>query len=58
MEKNKGQVLGEKMQKMGCAMTLLFTIPIILTLFLGIPGIIVGGIVAIAGVVGMMKQKD
>ena len=58
MEKNKMQQTGEKMQKVGCAMTLLFTIPIILTIFLGIPGLIIGGIVAIAGVVGIFKQKD
>ena len=58
MEKNKMQQTGEKIQKMGCAMTLLFTIPIVLTIFLGIPGLIIGGIVAIAGVVGMIKQKD
>ncbi len=49
---------GKKMQSMGCALTILITIPIALTIFLGIPGFVIGSIVAVFGLVGILKKKD
>lgn len=54
-KKNTGekvQDLGNRMQRVGCLLTLLVSVPIILTIILGIPGLIIGGILAILVMVG------
>jgi len=43
----KTKELGEKIQSLGCLLTVLFTIPLILTIFLGIPGSIIGFILIV-----------
>lgn len=48
---------GKKMQKMGCLFTVLLTIPIALTIFLGIPGMVIGGIIFFVGLVSAFKSK-
>jgi hypothetical protein len=61
MGEKKLEEVGEKLQKIGCLLTLMFTVPIVLTLFFGIPGLIIGIIIAIigiAGVLGKKKEKD
>ncbi len=44
---------GQKMQSLGCALTLLITMPIALTIFLGPLGLVIGIIVATLGIAGM-----
>lgn len=63
-EKNKVEEAGKKIedfgkktQQLGCLLTVLITIPILLTVFLGIPGLIIGSIIAILGIVGQFKKK-
>ena len=53
----KMQDTGKKMQNMGCALTIMLTIPIVLTVFLGIPGAIIGGVVFLVGAISMFKKK-
>ncbi len=51
---NKLRAAGEKMQRLGCMLTVLLTVPILLTLFLGIPGLIIGGLVFVLGLAGFL----
>ncbi|MCK9324466.1 MAG: hypothetical protein M0P69_03125 [Bacteroidales bacterium] len=53
----KMQDAGKNIQKTGCALTVMLTIPILLTVFMGLPGAIIGGIIFLAGAAGMMKKK-
>lgn len=39
---------GKNMSKLGGKLTIMFTVPVLLTIFLGIPGLIIGIIIAIA----------
>jgi len=57
MNEKKVAETGKKLQKIGCALTLMFTIPIILTIFLGIPGLILGIILAVVGIVSLLSKK-
>jgi len=50
--------LSKNFKKIGCLFTLLITIPIILTIFLGIPGLIIGVILAIIGIGSILKKKN
>ncbi len=38
------------MQRVGCLLTIVFTIPIVLTFIMGIPGLIIGVLIAIVGI--------
>jgi len=57
MNEDKIKQVGTKMQKLGCFLTLVLTIPIVLTLFLGVPGLIIGGIIAIIAIISFLSQK-
>jgi len=57
MDDKKLKQTGEKMQQIGCILTLLFTVPIILLIFLGVPGLIVGILIAIIGIIGILSKK-
>lgn len=46
---------GKKMEKLGCLLTLVITIPIILTVIMGPWGTAIGVIIAILAVVGAVK---
>ncbi len=48
--------IGKKMQKAGCALTFVFTIPILLAIFFGIPGLIIGIVIAMIAVPAVLKQ--
>jgi len=50
--------LGKNLEKIGCISIFLITIPIILTIFLGIPGLIIGIIVAIIGISSILGKKN
>lgn len=39
---------GKSMSKLGGKLTLMFTVPILLTLFFGVPGLIIGIVIALA----------
>jgi len=54
----KMETTGKKIQGLGCLLTMLFTIPIVLTIFLGSFGLVIGIFVAIIGLVGYFKKKD
>ena len=60
MNPDKIKQAGEKMQRIGCALTLMITIPLILTIFLGPLGLVIGGIIFFIGLAGMFKsgKKD
>lgn len=53
---NKLEATGKKMEKLGCLLTMLFTIPIILMIFFGPVGLGIGVIVAILGIVGYIQK--
>lgn len=53
----KMQETGKKMKGLGCLLTILITVPIILTLFLGPIGLVLGGIIFVVGLVGAFKSK-
>jgi len=55
-DENLKQV-GKKIEQLGCILTLIFTVPIVLLLFLGAPGLIIGIIIAIIGVAGVLSKK-
>lgn len=48
---------GEKMQTLGCLLTLVVTIPLLLTVFLGPVGLIIGAVIAILVVIGHLVNK-
>jgi len=54
------QKTGDKMSRVGGKLTIGITVPILLTLFLGIPGLIIGIIVFIGtlGSIAGPKQED
>jgi len=58
MDEKKLEETGKKLQNIGCLLTLMFTVPIVLTIFLGIPGLIVGIIIAIIGIAGILSKKE
>lgn len=39
--------VGKNMSKLGGKLTLMFTVPILLTIFFGVPGLIIGIVIAI-----------
>ncbi|MFO8059481.1 MAG: hypothetical protein R6U70_02320 [Bacillota bacterium] len=49
------QKTSRKMQQLGCLLTALITVPVLGTLFLGIPGLIMG--IIIAGIVLIAQSK-
>jgi len=49
--------LGQRMQKMGCALTLLLTLPIAGLVFFGIVGLVVGGAIGLLFGVGMLMPE-
>ena len=53
----KTRELGEKMQSLGCSLTVLFTIPLVATIFLGVPGLIISLFVIIFFFVAKKKQE-
>jgi uncharacterized membrane protein len=53
----KMQDVGNKMEKLGKKLTLLFTLPIILLFIFGIPGLIIGIVIAVIGI-GSMNKKS
>lgn len=54
----KLETTGAKIQGLGCLLTILITIPILLTVFLGPLGLGIGIVIAILGLVGHLKKKD
>ncbi len=54
----KMQEIGKKTQRLGGILTVLITIPIALTIFFGPAGAVIGGVIFIAGLVGVLKKKD
>lgn len=48
--------LGQRMQRLGCALTLLLTLPILGLLFFGILGLVVGGAIGLLFGVGMLAS--
>jgi hypothetical protein len=50
--------LGKRIQKMGCALTLLLTLPIAGLVFFGFLGLIVGGAIGLLLGVGMLKAPE
>ncbi len=54
----KIEEFGSKMQKAGCALTLIITIPIILTIWIGVIGLIIGCLIAIVGIAAIFSNKD
>lgn len=52
----KTKELGEKMQKWGCALTVLITIPIVLIAFLGPAGLVISGIIVVLYLFGRKKE--
>lgn len=50
------QKIGKKVQRIGCLLTVLITIPILLTVFLGPLGLVIGIIVFIWGIVAAFKK--
>lgn len=52
----KMQETGEKMQRLGCLLTVLLTIPIVLTIFLGPLGLGLGIIIAILFLAGSKNR--
>ena len=54
----KTKEFGEKLQSIGCLLTVLLTIPIILTIVMGVPGLIISIIIIVAYLYGNKKQKD
>lgn len=46
----KMQNAGEKMQGCGCLLTLVITVPLILSIWLGTAGMVIGGIVALLAI--------
>ncbi len=60
MDTKKMQETGSKIQKVGCALTLLITLPIVGFFAFGVPGAIVGvliGLIVFAGIFGNGKDK-
>lgn len=53
----KVEAAGKKVQKVGLWLTVLITIPILLTVFLGVLGTAIGGVIVIAGLVGLFTKK-
>jgi hypothetical protein len=53
---NKEEEAGKKMRSVGKQLTGLAILPILLTIFLGIPGLIVGGVISLAAYVYLAKK--
>lgn len=53
----KMENVGRGMQRVGCAMTLMFTIPIIGLVFFGFIGFLVGALIGVVGIVSMFSNK-
>lgn len=49
---------GKKMQKFGCLLTGLITLPFLGLLFLGIPGLIIGLLIGVVVAAGAMAKKE
>jgi len=58
MNEKKIEETGKKLQKIGCLLTLAVTVPIVLTAFLGIPGLVIGIFIALIAVVSMLRKKE
>ena len=54
----KMREVGKKMQKMGCAMTFMITLPILGAAFIGLPGLLIGLVIAGIGMVGIWSGDD
>ncbi|WP_042683125.1 hypothetical protein [Anaerosalibacter massiliensis] len=54
---SKMQETGDKMSALGCSMTLGITIPIILTIFLGPIGFVIGLILFVAMIAGAFNKN-
>jgi len=57
MDDKKIEQASKKMGHIGCLLTLIFTVPIVLTVFLGPIGLILGIVIAVLGVVGILSRK-
>lgn len=55
---DKMQKTGDKMSSVGTTLTIGITIPILLTIFLGIPGFIVGAIIFIGTLGSVFSKKE
>ncbi len=52
----KVEEAGQKMQAWGCLLTVLITVPIILTIFFGPAGLGIGALIAILFLIGKKKK--
>jgi len=57
MDEKKLEETGKKLQKVGCLLTIAVTVPIVLTVLLGVPGLIIGIFIAVVAVVSMLSKK-
>ena len=53
----KFETAGKKMQSIGCAMTLLITLPVVGLLIGGVVGGVIGGVIGLLLFVGMLVAK-
>ena len=58
MDEKKLEETGKKLQKIGCLLTVAITVPIVLTVLLGVPGLIIGIIIAVVAVASMLGKKE
>ena len=58
MDEKKLEETGKKLEKIGCFLTLVLTVPIVLTIFFGIPGLAIGIIIALITVIGALSKKQ
>lgn len=52
----KFEATGKKVQKVGMWLTVLLTIPILLFVFLGVLGAVIGGVIFLVGMVALFKK--
>lgn len=48
---------GEKMQAIGCLMTIVFSVPLLLIILFGMPGFVVGVIISLVVLWSAIKKK-
>ena len=57
MDDKKIEEVSKKIGNIGCLLTLIFTVPIVLTVFLGPVGLVLGIIIAVIGVIVILSKK-
>jgi hypothetical protein len=54
---DKTQEIGNKIQRVGKTLTWMLTVPILLTVFFGTVGMVIGGVIFVLVVVGLFAPK-